>query len=97
MDHPTSSFRWLAQQFNVNKDRIHRRWTGLDESKSTRDPANLKMDKYQDKALCWYLTQLWEGVDTDTPGKPFLATPPTPPSTGTSPVTAGHQDVREVM
>lgn len=60
MDHPTSSFRWLAQQFNVNKDRIHRRWTGLHESKSTRDPANLKMDKYQDKALCWYLTQLWE-------------------------------------
>jgi hypothetical protein len=59
-EYPKSSFRWLAKQFNVNKDRIHRRWNNIQASKSDRDSVNLKLNKYQDKALCWYLTRLWE-------------------------------------
>lgn len=58
--HPEASFRWLGRQFNVGKDRIHRRWTGRHSSKSDRDSTNLKLDSYQDKALCWYLVRLWE-------------------------------------
>ena len=58
--HPQSSFRWLGRQFNVHKDRIHRRWKGTQKSRSARDPTNLRLDPYQDKALCWYLTRLWE-------------------------------------
>ena len=44
----------------MHKDRIHRRWKDTQKSKSARDPINLKFDTYQDKALCWYLTRLWE-------------------------------------
>jgi hypothetical protein len=44
----------------VNKDRIRCRWNGTRTSKSTRNPSNLKLDTHQDKALCWYLTRLWE-------------------------------------
>jgi hypothetical protein len=56
----TSSFRWLARQFNLSKDQIQRRWKGTRTSKSARNPTNLKLDTHQDKALCWYLTRLWE-------------------------------------
>jgi hypothetical protein len=48
------------RQFDVHKDRIHRRWTGTQKSRSERDPTNLRLDIYQDKAFCWYLTRLWE-------------------------------------
>jgi hypothetical protein len=57
--HPKASFRFLARQFNASKDRIHRRWKGKD-SKSTRSPTNLRLDKEQDKALCWYIERLNE-------------------------------------
>ena len=33
---------------------------GVTEVKSTRDPVNLRLDGYQDKAFCWYLERLWE-------------------------------------
>jgi hypothetical protein len=59
-EHPNSSFRWLARQFNLSKDRIQRRFKGTQTSRSARDPTNLKLDTHQDKALCWYLTRLWE-------------------------------------
>ena len=42
------------------KDQIYRRWKGIQKSRSTRDSTNLKLDIYQDKAFCWYLTHLWE-------------------------------------
>jgi hypothetical protein len=58
--HPSASFRWLERQFHVKKDRIHRRWKGIQGSKSERDPTNLRLDKYQEKAFSWYLTRLWE-------------------------------------
>jgi DDE superfamily endonuclease/Tc5 transposase DNA-binding domain len=58
--YPEASFRWLADQFDLKKDRIHRRWKGIQQSKSARDPTNLKLDRYQDKAFCWYLERLWE-------------------------------------
>ena len=59
-EHPESSFRWLNRQFRVHKDRIHRRWKGTQQSRFTRNPTTLKLDKYQDKAFYWYLTRLWE-------------------------------------
>jgi Tc5 transposase DNA-binding domain len=59
-EHPNSSFRWLERQFNVPKDRIQRRFKGTRTSKSVRKPTNLKLDSHQDKALCWYLTELWK-------------------------------------
>lgn len=59
-EHPEVSFRWLERQFNVKKDRLNRRWNGIQKPKSARDPINLKLDQHQDKALCWYLTRLWE-------------------------------------
>jgi hypothetical protein len=46
-----SSFRWLRRQFNVYKDRIHRRWKGIQKSRSTRDLTNLRLDTYQNKAF----------------------------------------------
>jgi hypothetical protein len=58
--HPKATFRWLGNQFNVHKDRVHRRWKGTQNPKSARDPTNLRLDAYQDKALCWHLTRLWE-------------------------------------
>ena len=58
--HPEASFRWLGRQFDVHKDRIHRRWKGTQKSRSARDPTKPRLDVYQDKALCWYLTRLWE-------------------------------------
>ena len=27
--HPSASFRWLERQFHVKKDRIYRRWKGI--------------------------------------------------------------------
>ena len=59
-EHPKASFRWLARQFDVKKDRLNRRWNGKQGSRSDRGFTNLKLDGYQDKALCWYLTKLWE-------------------------------------
>ena len=58
--HPSASFRWLDRQFQVNKDRIHRRWKGIQSSRSECNSTNLKLDKYQEKAFSWYLTRLWE-------------------------------------
>ena len=58
--HPAASFRWLERQFRVRKDRLHRRWKGIQNSKSVRNPTNQKLDAHQDKAFCWYLTSLWE-------------------------------------
>jgi hypothetical protein len=58
--HPSASFRWLDRHFQVHRDRIHRRWKGTQGSRSERDSTNLKLDKYQEKAFCWYLTRLWE-------------------------------------
>jgi hypothetical protein len=58
--HPKAAFCWLGNQFNVHKDRVHRRWKGTQNPESARDPTNLRLDTYQDKALCWYLTRLWE-------------------------------------
>ena len=59
-EHPKSSFRWLGRQFNISKDRIQRRFNGTQTSRSARNPTNLKLDTYQDKALCWYLIRLCE-------------------------------------
>ena len=56
---PKASFRSLARQFNGSKDRIHRRWKGKD-SRSTRAPSHLMLDKEQDKALYWYIERLYE-------------------------------------
>jgi tryptophan 2,3-dioxygenase len=56
--HPQASFRWLEQQFDVHKDRLHRRWKSTQKSRSARDPTKPKLDAYQDKALYWYLTRL---------------------------------------
>jgi len=58
--HPEASFRWLEKQFGVKKDRLCRRWNHTQKSKSDRDPTNLKLSAHEDKALCWYLTRLWE-------------------------------------
>jgi hypothetical protein len=55
--HPEASLQYLSQQFNVNKDRIHRQLRGHD-SRSTRPPTNQKLDKDQDLALCWYIESL---------------------------------------
>jgi hypothetical protein len=33
---------------------------GIQNSKSVRNPTNLKLDTNQEKAFCWYLTSLWE-------------------------------------
>ena len=40
--HPAASFRWLERQFRVCKDRLHRRWKGIQNSKSERNPTNQK-------------------------------------------------------
>jgi hypothetical protein len=44
--HPQSLFRWLIRQFDVHKDRIHRRWKGIQTSRSARNPTNLRLDVY---------------------------------------------------
>src|SRR4051812_31941423 len=54
-----SSFKWLAKQFNCDKDAINRRFKGKD-SKLTRRPTNTKLSPNQDKALYRYLTTLYE-------------------------------------
>ena len=59
-EHPKASFRRLAKQFDVKKDRLNRRWNGKQKSRSDHNSTNPKLDGYQDKALCWYLTKLWE-------------------------------------
>ena len=59
VQHSKVSFRFLARHFNASKDRIHRRWKGTN-SMSTRAPTRLKLDREQDKALCWYIERLYE-------------------------------------
>ncbi len=49
--HPRATLHFLARQFSVPKDRIHRRLKGRD-SRITRPPVNQKLDKDQDLALC---------------------------------------------
>jgi hypothetical protein len=51
-EHLIASFHVLQKAFGPNKDRINRRWRGMN-SKSTREPTNLKLklDKYQNEAL----------------------------------------------
>ena len=56
--HPKASLRFLAGQFKVDKNRIHRRLKGQN-SRSTRPPTNQKLDKDQDLALCWYIESLY--------------------------------------
>src|SRR5436190_894073 len=55
--HPRSTLHFLARQFSVPKDRIHRRLKGRD-SRITRPPVNQKVDKDQHLALCWYIESL---------------------------------------
>jgi hypothetical protein len=46
--HPEASFRWLGRQFDVHKDRIHRRWKGTQKSRSARDPnRKRKLDEIE--------------------------------------------------
>ena len=57
--HPKASLRFLAGQFKVDKNRIHR-WLKGQNSRSTRPPTNQKFDKDQDLALCWYIKSLYQ-------------------------------------
>jgi hypothetical protein len=58
--HPTAFFQWLGCQFNMYKDRLHRHWKGTQNSRSSCNSTNLKLDAHQEKAFSWYLTSLWE-------------------------------------
>ena len=51
-ENPNVSFRWLARQFRVHKDRIHRRWKGTQKSKSTRERRDVHADCFWPEMLC---------------------------------------------
>ena len=57
--HPKATFRYLQDQFKVNKDRIQRRYNKQQASRLNRStPSNARLSPEQDKALCYFLNYL---------------------------------------
>ena len=57
--HPTATYRYLQNQFKVDKDKICRRYCQKQGSWFDRGmPSNTRLSPEQDKALCYYLNYL---------------------------------------
>src|SRR5579871_3668714 len=57
--HPTATYRYLQDQFKVDKDKICRRYRQKQRSRFDREtPSNTRLSPEQDKALCYFLNYL---------------------------------------
>src|SRR6266480_1262342 len=57
--YPKATFRYLQDQFKVNKDRIQHRYNKQQASRFNQStPSNARLSLEQDKALCYFLNYL---------------------------------------